>query len=122
MKVESSLTINANQQQVNARIAGAVREEPQRKGLAAPVDTGVGQGKNPLDAKTVSDAVEKMNKTARIFNKSLHFRLHKESKRWQVQVMNLETGEVIREIPPSEILDVVAKIQEIVGVFVDERR
>lgn len=45
MKVESSLTINANQQQVNARIAGAVREEPLRKGLAAPVDTGVGQGK-----------------------------------------------------------------------------
>ncbi|KNZ70102.1 flagellar protein FlaG protein [Thermincola ferriacetica] len=122
MKVDSSVTINANQQLVTARGAGAIREEPVREGAAAPVDTGLGQGKNQLDARMVNDAVEKLNKTARIFNKSLHFRFHKEAKRWQVQVMNLDTGEVIREIPPSEILDVVAKIQEIVGVFVDERR
>ncbi len=122
MKVKSSLTYTANQQRVTARVAGPLREELVQKESAASVDNRLWQEKKQLDAKTVSDAIEKMNKTARIFNKSLHFRLHEESKRWQVQVMNLETGEVIREIPPSEILDVVAKIQEIVGVFVDERR
>lgn len=78
--------------------------------------------KRVIDPDQVRDAVDKMNETSRIFNRSLHFRLHEESKRWQVQVIDLDSGKVIREIPPTEILDLVAKIQEIVGVFVDERR
>jgi len=74
------------------------------------------------DIKKLAEAVEKMNKTTRIFNKSMHFKLHEESNRWQVQIMDLDSGKVLREIPPKEVLDVVARIQEMVGLFVDERR
>jgi flagellar protein FlaG len=39
-----------------------------------------------------------------------------------VQVVNLENNEVIKEIPPEKILNVVAQIQNIIGLFVDTRR
>jgi flagellar protein FlaG len=34
--------------------------------------------------------------------------------------VNRETGEVIREIPPEKFLDMVAKLQELAGILVDE--
>ena len=39
-----------------------------------------------------------------------------------VQVVDSDTGEIIREIPPQKILDLVAKLWELSGVFLDERR
>jgi len=70
----------------------------------------------------LQDAVEKVNITADTFNISLRFRIHEESERIMVQVINLENNEVIKEIPPEKILNVVAQIQNIIGLFVDTRR
>ncbi|NLL57927.1 MAG: flagellar protein FlaG [Firmicutes bacterium] len=70
----------------------------------------------------LQDAVEKVNITADTFNISLRFRIHEESERIMVQVVNLENNEVIKEIPPEKILNVVAQIQNIIGLFVDTRR
>lgn len=38
-----------------------------------------------------------------------------------VKVIDVNTDEVIREIPPEKILDLVAAIWEITGIMVDER-
>jgi len=75
-----------------------------------------------ISQEKLNEAVGKINKTVLIFNKSLHFVVHEESKRWMVQVIDKETGEVLREIPPKEILDIVAKLNDIVGLLVDVRR
>jgi flagellar protein FlaG len=39
-----------------------------------------------------------------------------------VKVLNTDTGQVIREIPPEKNLDFVAKLWEMAGILVDERR
>jgi flagellar protein FlaG len=39
-----------------------------------------------------------------------------------VKVIDAETDEIIREIPPEKILDMVAMMWEMVGIIVDERR
>jgi len=70
----------------------------------------------------LEEAVEKVNITAETFNISLRFRIHEESERIMVQVINLENNEVIKEIPPEKILNVVAQIQNIIGLFIDTRR
>lgn len=75
-----------------------------------------------LDRVKVHDAIKKLNETVRVFNRKLHFDLHKESKRWLVKVIDQDSGKVLREIPPKQILDLVAKLQEMVGLLVDERR
>jgi len=39
-----------------------------------------------------------------------------------VKVIDINTNEVIREIPPEKILDMVATMLEMAGIIVDERR
>ncbi len=38
-----------------------------------------------------------------------------------VKVIDVTTDEIIREIPPEKILDLVAAIWEVSGIIVDER-
>lgn len=52
---------------------------------------------------------------------SLDFSIHKQTKAVMVKVLNKETGEVIREVPPEKMLDFVAKMWEMAGVLIDER-
>lgn len=51
----------------------------------------------------------------------LRFQVHEPTGRIWVQVIDAETNEVIREIPPERYLDLVARIWELVGLLVDER-
>jgi len=37
-----------------------------------------------------------------------------------VRVVNFETNEVIKEIPPEEVLDTVARIREMIGLLIDK--
>ncbi|WP_231573968.1 MULTISPECIES: flagellar protein FlaG [unclassified Paenibacillus] len=47
--------------------------------------------------------------------------VHKETKAIMVKVLNKETGELIREIPPEKTLDLVANMIEIAGIMIDEK-
>jgi flagellar protein FlaG len=38
-----------------------------------------------------------------------------------VQIKNVDTGDVISEIPPKRVLDMVAKMEEMVGLIFDKR-
>lgn len=70
----------------------------------------------------IEGALDKINNTVRIFNRSIHFSKHEESGRLWVRVIDTETKKVVREIPPEEILEIVARLEEMVGLLVDERR
>ena len=38
-----------------------------------------------------------------------------------VQVIDVNTEEVIKELPPEEMLDLKARIHEMVGILIDEK-
>ena len=69
----------------------------------------------------MEEGLNKINDTADAFNLSLRFRLHQESERWMVQIYEVENEEVIKEIPPEQVLNVIAQIQELFGILLDER-
>lgn len=54
-------------------------------------------------------------------NTSFEMSVHKETNTVVVKVLNKDTGELIREIPPEKTLDLVAKFMEINGILIDER-
>ncbi|HBS58190.1 MAG: flagellar protein FlaG [Bacillota bacterium] len=66
-------------------------------------------------------AVNKLNKTADIYNHEIKFTIHEETHRIMVQVIDKQTDEVISEMPPKVILDMVATFQEMVGLLVDKK-
>ncbi|NPV91594.1 MAG: flagellar protein FlaG [Firmicutes bacterium] len=75
-----------------------------------------------LDAESVRKAVDALNKAVEVsLPNRLLFRLDDGTKAMQVQVIDYETDKVIKEIPPQEILDLMARIKEMVGWFLDER-
>ena len=56
-----------------------------------------------------------------IHNVDLQFSVNKDSGRIMVTVTDKDTGEVIREIPPSEIVKFAEKFDEMVGMIFDQR-
>jgi len=47
--------------------------------------------------------------------------VHQASGVVMVTVTDESTGEVIREIPPSEVLDLAARLEEMVGLLFDQK-
>lgn len=74
-----------------------------------------------LDEKELKDILDKFNEFLNVFNIQLRFKLHKETKTWIVRVVDVENNKVIREIPPEKILDMFAKMMELMGIVFDER-
>lgn len=66
--------------------------------------------------------IEKANKAITGATCNFEYSIHEGTKEIMVKVINKETQEVIREIPPEKILDMVAKMWELAGIVVDERR
>ncbi len=54
-------------------------------------------------------------------NFQLSFSFHKETERLVVQVIDPETSEIIRQIPPEELLELAVKLQEMIGFLLDQR-
>ena len=75
-----------------------------------------------VSAKEIIDAIEKANKAIVGVRTQLEFSIHEGTKEIMVKVINTETKEVVREIPSEKILDMVAKMWELAGIMVDERR
>lgn len=85
------------------------------------------QAKLSGDLISISDeqlirAIERAIAGMRGVSTSLDFSVHKTTKQIMVKVLNSDTGEVIREIPPEKSLDFLAKVWEQAGILVDERR
>ncbi|MCX8130716.1 MAG: flagellar protein FlaG [Clostridia bacterium] len=76
----------------------------------------------PISEKVVIEAIEKANKAISGANRKFEFSIHEKTKEIMVKVIDSDSNEVIREIPPEKILDMVAKMWEMAGIMVDERR
>lgn len=70
----------------------------------------------------VESALRDINSKIRQTHTECQFSYHEETKRIAIKVMDQETGEVIREIPPEKTLDMIAKSLELAGILVDEKR
>ncbi|MGF7059803.1 flagellar protein FlaG [Brassicibacter mesophilus] len=66
-------------------------------------------------------AIESANKSVNVYDRKLEFSIHDKTKEIMVKVIDTNTDEVIREIPPEKILDMVAKLWEMAGIIVDKK-
>ncbi|MEL3912122.1 flagellar protein FlaG [Treponema pedis] len=72
------------------------------------------------DPKTVSKAVEEIQKLCNMCGRKLQFRVNTDTNRIVVKVIDTSTDKVIREIPSEEIQRLQARIRETVGLLFDE--
>lgn len=76
------------------------------------------------NANRVKEAVSQANNRLKQKHASTkcEFSYHEPTGRISIKVMDKETDEVIREIPPEETLEMVEKMWELAGIIVDEHR
>ena len=80
------------------------------------------KGQQTISEKAFNEAINRANKAIIGSRREFKYSVHEKTKEVMVKVVDPDTGDVIREIPPEKILDLVAKLQELAGVFVDEKR
>lgn len=68
----------------------------------------------------IKRAVEQINK--RMQNSEALFGIHEKTNRVTIKIVDKETKEVIKELPPEKTLDMIAKAWEMAGILVDEKR
>lgn len=75
-----------------------------------------------LNKENVENLVDTLNSAAKSINKRISFAYHEKTNRVIMKVQDAVTEEVIREIPPKEMIRLLEGIREMIGTFVDESR
>lgn len=96
----------------------SVVESAREKGQAENGD----QSKEQQQAyhEKIRKAVETLNK--KMANSEAVFGIHEDTNRVTIKIVDKSTKEVIKELPPEKTLDMIARVWEMAGILVDERR
>ncbi len=73
------------------------------------------------DNEKVRKAISEMSKNVKT-NAEAVFGIHEKTNRVTIKMVDKDTKKVIKEFPPDETLDMIAKVWEIAGIMVDEKR
>jgi flagellar protein FlaG len=76
---------------------------------------------NNVTDKEVKTAVDKLNKFLEDNKSHAEYEVHEKLNDIMIKIVDDKTGDVIQELPPKKILDMVAKMMEIVGVLFDKK-
>lgn len=88
--------------------------------------SGEGSGGNPPSGSPeaqkaqIRRAVEEINRKAN--NSEAVFGVHEDTNRVTIKIVDKKTKEVIKEFPPDKTLDMIARVWEMAGLMVDEKR
>ena len=77
--------------------------------------------KDPVSRVELERLVEEVNTNLGLLNEKLGFQVHEGTGQLVVQIVDRKSGEVVRESPPREFLDLAARMREMVGLFLDEQ-
>ena len=68
----------------------------------------------------IKKAVEQLNRN--MPHSEAVFGIHEKTNRVTIKIVDKDTKEIIKEFPPEETLDMIAKVWELAGIMIDERR
>lgn len=74
--------------------------------------------------KTQEQAIEELQKVIDAIQgpkRVLEVSVHETTHAIMIKVLNEDTGELIREVPPEKTLDIAAKMMELAGLLVDKK-
>lgn len=71
--------------------------------------------------KTFEKAVNKINENLIAAHRKLSYDVHEDTNQIIVKIIDTDTDEIVREVPPEEQLDLKAKMQDMVGLLLDKK-
>lgn len=113
-------TVRTESTMTNAVATTAQPQPVEGKGEAGQQGGDQHQKEHMPSEATMDDAVKRAN--LRMEHTRCEYSYHKETNRVSIKVINSDTDEVVREIPPEKSLDMLQKMWEMAGILVDEKR
>ena len=114
MRVEPTVSVKSQAPAVQARLPAEQATNQKVKEVQQPVKS--------VDLPDLEELASDVQKNLNIMhNVDLQFSVHKASGQMMITVIDESTGKVVREIPSSEILELAAKMDEMVGMIFDQK-
>lgn len=103
-----------------------LQEQPQKTEKVVPLtqEAPNSQDNEQRDKKIaqLKSAMDMANNKLKFTRTKCEFKYYDDVNRVAIKVIDRETEEVIREIPPEETIELVQKLWEMAGILVDEKR
>ena len=74
-----------------------------------------------IPREQVEKAAEKLNRLMGIIDKRLEFSVHEKDDSVIVKIIDQQSGEVMDEIPPQRVMDILSSFSQMAGLFFDKR-
>jgi len=123
MRIEGAIVLTGMAaQQTSQSDTQSQRSQAQIASIPANAQEAARRGPDakPVGDQQLAQAVDQVEQLVNTFNESIQFRVHKDTNRTIISVVNRDDGEVIREIPSEKFLDMIAMFQkQLSGLLVD---
>lgn len=110
-----------------SQVSGSKRLTSQEGNLA--VSPGSAQGEREQTKSTLEEnrerlykELEKVNSRFEALNHSMRMKFNDKAEQFYVEVFDVRTHEVLDSIPAKHVLELAAKLKDMIGFFVDEKR
>ncbi len=74
-----------------------------------------------LSIDEIENVIKEMNQFIQIFNAKIAFEIDKDTKKTVLKIIDAQTNEIIRQIPPEELLKISRRISELLGLIINEK-
>ncbi|MFJ7732308.1 flagellar protein FlaG [Lysinibacillus sp. NPDC097231] len=111
--------MNASNNAKTANVQGNVELNSTTESIPQTV-TAVGEERD-ISPEKLQQAVDAINDFLKTNYSSSKFVYHEGLGKYYVTVVNENTNEVVKEIPPKKLLDAFYEMQKMVGMIVDEK-
>lgn len=110
-------------------VRSAVQQEPYKKAGDGAIDGSFldvsvsrktdGWPVTKVEADQMEKAVDQANGLAVMFGRNLKFEYRSEADRYQISVIDTAKGEVVRKIPPDEVIRFMENVKNLFGALID---
>ena len=116
VNVVGSVLANAAEVVARTESPRPAKETSGRTSVQAPV----AKAEAP-EGELVEKVTSQLNEVLDTFNRGVNFQVDDSTEEMYVQIVDRNSGEVLKSIPSKELLAVMARIHEVVGMMVDIR-
>ena len=127
MTVQPSATVSSQRQstEASARITEPVKvekERPAKEGetLSRQPEESQAQESRVMDTEALKKRISDLNR--QLNSTECQYGVDEVTQRVTLKIVDKETKEVIKELPPEKTLKMIAKVWEMAGLLIDEKR
>lgn len=129
MEVDSLATMNIPNVTYTQPIAAPAEQKAPTQQQPQPQPKSAAASNKPelfaysdTEVAAIERAIEIANGKLAFVGREFNYSIHEKTRQVMIKVLNSESKEVIREIPPEKSLDAIVKMLELAGILFDEKR